>query len=96
MEFLSLDESFVALEGDRFDGNAYIGQALESGAAGVVYTTGRGDAWRESARTSAAWMLEGDDTLTALGDLARSHRRCPLSPPIICHILLWRILTIQL
>ncbi len=72
---------FVALAGDRFDGNEYVGQALEGGAAGVLCATGRGEPFVSSARETSAWLLEVDDTLSALGDLARCHRRrssCPV------------------
>jgi murE/murF fusion protein len=65
---------FVALKGDRFDGNAFLAEALQAGAAGVVCARGHGAAVAELARQRAAFILEVDDTLVALGDLARDHR----------------------
>lgn len=66
---------FVALSGDRFDGNKFVAESIDSGAAGVVCATGRGQAHVEIARAAGAWLLEVDDTLVALGDLCRAHRR---------------------
>ncbi len=58
---------FWALRGDRFDGNRFAGQALEQGAAYAVIE----DA---SVITSERFLLV-EDTLQALQDLARLHRR---------------------
>ncbi|MBI5494240.1 MAG: UDP-N-acetylmuramoyl-tripeptide--D-alanyl-D-alanine ligase [Deltaproteobacteria bacterium] len=67
---------FVALKGDAFDGHAYVQQAKAAGATGAVVSR----EWaREQDRAALAsdgfalWMV--DDTLTALGDLARGHLR---------------------
>lgn len=61
---------FVALKGERFDGHDFVAQAAQGGAAGVVVS---------NARQAAKWPSElavflVDDTLVALGGLARFHR----------------------
>ena len=65
---------FVALSGDRFDGNRFAGQAVERGAAGVV-------AKRDSGVTTGQ-RIEVNDTLTALRDLAAA-RRSELTMPVV-------------
>lgn len=63
---------FVALRGDRFDGHDYVGSAIARGARAVLIE-------REHARAltipEGTAVLTVPDTLTALGDLARAHRR---------------------
>lgn len=58
---------FVALKGERFDGNQYAQQALDQGAAYAVVDD-------ISIITSDRFLLVSD-TLQALQDLARHHRR---------------------
>ena len=58
---------FVALRGDRFDAHAFAAQAVEAGATAVVVERGTPLPEHVSA-------VEVDDTLRALGDLARAHR----------------------
>jgi UDP-N-acetylmuramoyl-tripeptide--D-alanyl-D-alanine ligase len=60
---------FVALHGERFDGNDFIEQAMDHGAKGVVCDVGRAQP-----RAGVAFF-EVPDTLRALGDLAAAHRR---------------------
>ena len=55
---------FVALRGLAHDGHAFVGQAAERGAAAAV--VGR-------ASVAAIDRIEVDDTLDALGRLARHH-----------------------
>ncbi len=62
-------ELFVALRGDRFDGNAFIDEAISRGATGVVCSTGR------ALERPGAAFFEVADTLLALGEIARAHRR---------------------
>ncbi len=69
------DSLFVALRGERFDGNEFVGQVIDAGAAGVVCSEGQGSAHLAAARAARAWVLETPDSLVALGDLARAHRR---------------------
>ena len=63
-------EIFFALEGKRTDGHEYVRQALENGAAAAVVhrEVELPEAWRE--RTVLV-----ENTLRALGDCARRHRR---------------------
>jgi UDP-N-acetylmuramoyl-tripeptide--D-alanyl-D-alanine ligase len=60
---------FVALHGERFDGNDFIDEVIAGGAAGVVCDEGRA-----LARPGVVFF-EVRDTLRALGDLAAAHRR---------------------
>lgn len=76
------DCAFVALKGERFDANEFIGQALDGGAAGVICATGNGRPHISTAQAARAWLLEHDDTLVALGDLARAHRRAFAEPVV--------------
>jgi UDP-N-acetylmuramoyl-tripeptide--D-alanyl-D-alanine ligase len=63
---------FVPLTGLRFDGHDYIGQAVGAGAAGVLIQKGREGLVEKVAGSVAVISVE--DTLTALGDLARLWR----------------------
>ncbi len=58
---------FVALRGERYDGHAYVQQALKAGAAGVLVE-------KRSLVESSERVFYVDDTLTALGELAKFHR----------------------
>jgi len=60
---------FVALHGERFDGNDFIEEVVARGAAGIVCDEGRA-----LARPGVVFF-EVSDTLRALGDLAAAHRR---------------------
>jgi UDP-N-acetylmuramoyl-tripeptide--D-alanyl-D-alanine ligase len=61
--------AFVALRGERFDGNDFIEAAVRSGAALVVAQTGRGGT------AGDVDLVEVDDTLAAWADLGRAHLR---------------------
>jgi UDP-N-acetylmuramoyl-tripeptide--D-alanyl-D-alanine ligase len=63
---------FVPLAGARFDGHDYIGQAAGAGAAGVLVQRGREGLLEKIA--GEATVISVEDTLTALGDLARFWR----------------------
>jgi UDP-N-acetylmuramoyl-tripeptide--D-alanyl-D-alanine ligase len=65
-------QCFVALLGERFDGHDFLVDALEAGAAGAVVARVPEGLER---RFPAAFIVAVDDTLKALGDLARFHRR---------------------
>ena len=76
-------ELFWALKGERFDGHDFVSKAIEKGAAGVVIQRGR---WNSESRNKACSRIPGsksqiplvvevDDTLKALGDLAGWWRR---------------------
>jgi len=58
---------FVALRGEQFDANRFAAQAMDAGAAAVLVERGTS----LPAHVSA---VEVDDTLRALGDLAKAHR----------------------
>jgi UDP-N-acetylmuramoyl-tripeptide--D-alanyl-D-alanine ligase len=58
---------FVALRGERFDAHEFATQAVNAGAAAVIVERGTSLPDHVSA-------VEVDDTLVALGDLARAHR----------------------
>ncbi len=62
---------FVALEGERFDGHAFVASALARGAAGVVVRQGK----PLPALPAGFGLFAVDNTLSALGALARFHRR---------------------
>lgn len=67
---------FFALAGPRFDGNDYVTQALARGAVGCVASRARYG--RENGSESP--LLVVDDTIAALGRLARHYRRKVMSP----------------
>lgn len=63
---------FVAIKGERFDGNDFITEAVNNGAA-CYLTSRRGPVYPDA----AAVFVE--DTVTALGALANAHR-CRINP----------------
>ena len=65
---------FVALEGERFDGHAFVGQAVGKGCAAVVS--------HRDIDGCAVPVYRVPDTLTALGDLAL-HRRGKSAIPVV-------------
>jgi UDP-N-acetylmuramoyl-tripeptide--D-alanyl-D-alanine ligase len=59
---------FVAIKGESHDGHAFVSAAVKRDPAVVVVERGRaGDLEQQ------CWVVEVDDTLVALGDLARLH-----------------------
>jgi UDP-N-acetylmuramoyl-tripeptide--D-alanyl-D-alanine ligase len=58
---------FVALRGEHYDGHDFALQAVEAGAAAVMVEPG-------TSLPSHVSTIEVEDTLRALGDLARAHR----------------------
>lgn len=62
-------ELFFSLIGDKFDGHDFVPDVINRGAKGVVINRGR-----EVETPSDVIVFEVDDTLLALGDLARRHR----------------------
>ena len=75
---LKAGDLFVALRGARFDGHAFVGEAMEKGAAGAIVEEGfsapafpTGEAGRE--RPPRA-LIEVADTTRALQDLAHAVR----------------------
>ena len=66
---------FVALVGERFDGHDYLDAARQAGAAGAVVRRG-------TAPLAGVVLFEVDDTLHALGRLARARRRDVAGPVV--------------
>ena len=62
---------FFAVKGDRFDGHDFAGQAVAAGATGVVVARGRAAGLD---RVDSATVIEVDDPVQALGQLAHAHR----------------------
>ncbi|MCU0651136.1 MAG: UDP-N-acetylmuramoyl-tripeptide--D-alanyl-D-alanine ligase [Candidatus Omnitrophica bacterium] len=62
-------QAFIAVKGDRFDGHDFVEQALKKGAACVIVQKG----FCVSLPGKAS-VIEVDDTVRALGDIARYHR----------------------
>ena len=71
------DSIFFALRGDTFDGNRFVAEALEKGAAYAV-----SDDPQVAASDERQRIVLVDDTLKALQDLARCYRRA-LGIPIL-------------
>ncbi len=66
---------FLALTGERFDGNAFVAAALGAGAAGVIAT-------RVPDPPAGAWAIEVAETRAALAALAGRWRR-RLATPVV-------------
>jgi UDP-N-acetylmuramoyl-tripeptide--D-alanyl-D-alanine ligase len=64
---LQSGDLYIALKGDQFDGNDYLKQAKEAGAAAVICSLGRA--------IEGIPCLEVPDTFQALGDLAHAWRK---------------------
>ena len=73
---------FVALVGERFDANDFLPAVVEAGAAGIICSRGRAASVAAAAAERGTWLVEVDDTLIALGDLCRAHRRHFVGPVI--------------
>ncbi|MBL9038806.1 MAG: UDP-N-acetylmuramoyl-tripeptide--D-alanyl-D-alanine ligase [Archangium sp.] len=61
---------FVALKGERFDAHTLLDQAVKAGASGVVVQKGH----PRGVVPAGTAVFEVNDTLVALGQLARAHR----------------------
>ena len=66
---------FVALRGSRYDGHAFVAEALGRGAGGVMVQRGFAPPPGDGAASATAALIEVGDTTTALQDLARAVRR---------------------
>lgn len=60
---------FVALTGERFDGNEFIGEVAGRGVSAVLAQTGKGQ------RPQGLSVIEVDDTLVALQKIGAAYRR---------------------
>src|SRR5690348_3006518 len=68
---------FVALKGDRFDAHDFLKDAHARGVVGAVVRHG-------TPRQAGLAFFEVDDTLAALGSLARARRRAlPAGAPVV-------------
>ncbi|MEW6534284.1 MAG: UDP-N-acetylmuramoyl-tripeptide--D-alanyl-D-alanine ligase [Candidatus Auribacterota bacterium] len=65
---LKKGDTFVALKGDNFDGNDYIGQAVSAGAEIVIVSR------KDCTIPAGITAVYVDDTLRALGDIASYYR----------------------
>ncbi len=72
---LTAGSCFLALRGERFDAHAFLPEARASGAACAVVDEAWVSAQGGAALASGLPLLAVRDTLTALGMLARFHRR---------------------
>jgi UDP-N-acetylmuramoyl-tripeptide--D-alanyl-D-alanine ligase len=68
-----LGDVFFCIQGERFDGHNFAGEALSRGAAAVVASRPLDDAMDQASDAGAAFLLV-DDTVKALGRLAAYHR----------------------
>lgn len=66
---------FVALRGDRFDAHDFLDKALDGGAAALIIERGVVSQDKLQHLQAHVGVIEVEDTLVALGDLARAHRR---------------------
>src|SRR3990172_9359904 len=62
-------ELFIALKGENFDGHEFVGKAIEKGACGTIVNSRGG-----VPPPLQGFIIEVDDTLKALGDIARLWR----------------------
>ncbi|MDO4182495.1 MAG: UDP-N-acetylmuramoyl-tripeptide--D-alanyl-D-alanine ligase [Coriobacteriia bacterium] len=65
---------YVALPGERVDGNQFVAKALQSGAAAALVTLPIDEATRLLAREMGAAVIEVSDGAAAITDLARTWR----------------------
>jgi len=70
---------FIALKGENFDGHAFLEEAFEKGAIGAVVSKG---CKIESAKIKNKIIIKVEDTLKALGDIAKTYRE-KFSIPVI-------------
>lgn len=64
---------FVAIKGDTFDGHAFIPEVIAKGAACVVFERGKYHPGEKSRGRAA--LVSVEDSVRALADIARFHRR---------------------
>jgi len=68
---LRAEELFVALKGKSYDGHAYVEEALSKGSPAVVVER----RWKPAHPGFEDRLIQTEDTLKALGDLARAYRK---------------------
>lgn len=74
---ITAGQAFLAISGDNFDGHDFIAAAADKQASCILIARGRicPNAAVQLVKQSGCWLLEVNDTLEALGALARFHRR---------------------
>ena len=77
---LAAGQTFLALEGETFNGHAFLDEAVRSGAACLVVH--QADAVPAAARKRGVAVVVVDDTLAALADLGRAARGRLICPVI--------------
>lgn len=65
-------EVFIALEGEHFNGHRFISEVYEKGASGAIVKKG---ALKQEEQNGIGVVIEVEDTLKALGDIARFWRK---------------------
>ncbi len=75
-------EMFVALKGERFDGHDFALSAMAKGACGVLMEKGRLRELTHRPQTSRCALVEVQDTLFALGEIARTWRQLHRAPVV--------------
>lgn len=70
---LERGNAFVALKGENFDGNSFIPEAVRKGAGAIIFQGELDTPSRSALRSVTA--IRVSDSLEALGDIARFHRR---------------------
>lgn len=72
---------FIPLSGDTFDGHAFIDQALEQGASGILYEPAK---WGRKPKTPvSAFLFEVEDSLKAYRKLAGAWRQFFQIPVVV-------------
>jgi len=69
------DHLFVALKGERFDAHKFVETAIDSGASALLVEKAGLDEQEKTKLANRASLVEVQDSLYALGDLAAAHRR---------------------
>ncbi len=75
---LKKGELFVALKGDRFNGNDFISDALKKGAIGAIVSDKKSKVKSQKSKVSDfnnKIVIQVPDTLKTLGDIAKYYRR---------------------
>ncbi|MDP2644179.1 MAG: UDP-N-acetylmuramoyl-tripeptide--D-alanyl-D-alanine ligase [Desulfobacterales bacterium] len=73
---LSAGALFVAIQGKNHDGHAFVAQAVQQGAGGILIHKDQADAFSSGPfRQTRVVCIAVDDSIRALGDLAAYHRQ---------------------
>ena len=73
---------FVALEGERTDGHAFLDEALQKGALGVLGRFDKLTRWMRHASLVNGWIIGCKDPLSALGAIAKAVRSKSKAPMV--------------